>query len=270
MSSAMVGFIAANWLFEAGVWDANPILSLVVVLLVAMVTSTLVAILVERVAYRKLRNAPRLIPLITSIGVSFFIQYTFASLFGVAVRTYPQAPEMFRGSLTIGGFRMSWASVLVIIVAILSMIGLWYFVTRTKAGQAMRAVAEDKEIAALMGIDVDRTIVTVFAVGGAMAGVAALMWALLFPGRQLLHRLPARHQGIHLGGAGRHRQPRRGDGRRCPPRAVRRCGPPHPRRPRRPRRVAAEGRRRLHALVLVLVFRPSGLFSERLGSEDRV
>src|SRR5690606_36296794 len=97
-------------------------------------------------------------------------------------RTYPQAPEMFAGALSIGGFRIGKASLLVIVVAILSMIGLWYFVTRTKSGQAMRAVAEDKEIAALMGIDVDRTIVTVFAVGGAMAGAAALMWAILIRG----------------------------------------------------------------------------------------
>ena len=69
---------------------------------------------------------------------------------------------------------------MVIVVAIISAIGLWYFVTRTKTGRAVRAVAEDKEIAGLMGINVDRTIVTTFAIGGAMAGVAALMWALLF------------------------------------------------------------------------------------------
>ncbi|MFP3914953.1 MAG: branched-chain amino acid ABC transporter permease, partial [Actinomycetota bacterium] len=182
MSGAMVGFIAANWLFENGVWASNPIVSLLVVLAVAMFTSTLVAILVERVAYRPLRGSPRLIPLITSIGVSFFLQYTFGGLFGVGVRTYPQAPGMFQGDVSILGIPIERTSVLVIVVAILSMIALWYFVTRTKAGRAMRAVAEDKEIAALMGINVDRTIVTVFAVGGAMAGVAGLMWAILFRG----------------------------------------------------------------------------------------
>jgi len=87
MSGAMVGFIAANWLFENGTWAANPFFALLVVLVVAMGTSTLVAVLVERIAYRRLRGSPRLIPLITSIGVSFFLQYTFAGLFGVGIRT---------------------------------------------------------------------------------------------------------------------------------------------------------------------------------------
>ena len=267
----MVGFIAANWLFDAGIWAANPILSLLIVLAVAMLTSTLVAILVERVAYRKLRGAPRLIPLITSIGVSFFLQYTFATLFGVGVRTYPQAPEMFAGALSIGGFRIGKASLLVIVVAILSMIGLWYFVTRTKSGQAMRAVAEDKEIAALMGIDVDRTIVTVFAVGGAMAGVAALMWAILFRGVNFFtgflpgikaftsavlggigNLVGAMGGGVLLGlfeGVG-------------PLLILGGLGIPGV---SQLKDVVA-----FTALVLVLVFRPSGLFGERLGSEDRV
>jgi len=271
MSGTLVGFIAANWLFENGVWEANPFLSMFVVLIVAMFTSTLIAVIIERVAYRRLRGAPRLIPLITSIGMSFFVQYTFAGLFGVGFNTYPAPPEVIAGTVSLFGLQVRTTQLTVIVIAILSMAGLWYFVTKTKSGRAMRAVAEDKEIAGLMGINVDRTIVTVFAVGGAMAGVAALMWSLLFrsvnfftgfiPGIKAFtaavlggigNIAGAMGGGVLLGlfeGVG-------------PLLILGGLGIP--------------GASQLKdavafvALVLVLVFRPSGLFGERLGSEDRV
>lgn len=271
MSGTLVGFVAANWLFENGIWDANPFLSLFLVMVVAMITSTLLAVIIEKVAYRPLRGAPRLIPLITSIGMSFFVQYTFAGLFGVSFKTYPQAPEVISGTVNIFGLQVRTTQLTVIIIAIVSMIGLWYFVTKTKSGRAMRAVAEDKEIAGLMGINVDRTIVTVFAVGGAMAGVAAVMWSLLFrsvnfftgfiPGIKAFtaavlggigNIAGAMGGGVLLGlfeGVG-------------PLLILGGLGIP--------------GASQLKdavafiALVLVLVFRPSGLFGERLGSEDRV
>jgi branched-chain amino acid transport system permease protein len=271
MSGTLVGFIAANWLFENGVWEANPFLSMFVVLIVAMVTSTLIAVIIERFAYRRLRGAPRLIPLITSIGMSFFVQYTFAGLFGVGFNTYPPPPDVIAGTVNLFGLEVRTTQLTVIVIAVLSMIGLWYFVTKTRAGRAMRAVAEDKEIAGLMGINVDRTIVTVFAVGGAMAGVAALMWSLLFrsvnfftgfiPGIKAFTAAVlggigniggAMGGGVLLGlfeGVG-------------PLLILGGLGIP--------------GASQLKdavafiALVLVLVFRPSGLFGERLGSEDRV
>jgi branched-chain amino acid transport system permease protein len=240
------------------------------VLVVAMLTSTLVAVLVERIAYRPLRGSPRLIPLITSIGVSFFLQYTFAGLFGRGFNTYPQVPDPFSGQVNILGIPIAATSLTVIVVAILSMIGLWYFVTRTKTGRAMRAVAEDKEIAGLMGIDVDRTIVTVFAVGGAMAGIAGLMWAILFrsvnfyigfiPGIKAFtaavlggigNLVGAMGGGILLGvfeGVG-------------PLLILDGLGIPGV---SQLKDVVA-----FTALVLVLIFRPSGLFGEQLGSENR-
>lgn len=271
MSGTMVGFITANWLFENGIWDANPFLALLLVLLTAMATSTLVAVLVERIAYKPLRGAPRLIPLITSIGMSFFLQYTFAGLFGVGFNTYPQPPEVISGSVQIFGIDVRTTQLTVIIIAILSMIGLWYFVTRTKTGRAMRAVAEDKEIAGLMGINVDRTIVVVFAVGGAMAGVAAMMWSLLFrsvnffsgflPGVKAFtaavlggigNIAGAMGGGVLLGlfeGVG-------------PLLVLGGLGIPGV--------SQLKDAVAFVALVLVLIFRPSGLFGERLGSEDRV
>jgi branched-chain amino acid transport system permease protein len=180
MVGAMVGFFAADALFEAGLWEANFILSIFIVLLVAMFTSTFTAVLIEKIAYQPLRNAPRLIPLITSIGVSFFIQNAVQLLVGPAVKTYPAPPSWLSDPVNILGFQISGTILLVVFLAAVSMVGLWLFVERSATGRAMRAVAEDKEIAALMGINVDRVIVMTFAVGGAMAGVAALLWALMF------------------------------------------------------------------------------------------
>ena len=271
MAGTMIGFVAANNLFQNGFWDANPVPSILIVLVVAMATSTLTAILIEKVAYRRLRGAPRLIPLITSIGVSFFLQYAFSGLFGVGIRTYPSLPGALGGQVNILGMSVEVTKLMVIGVAIVSAAGLWYFVTRTKTGRAVRAVAEDKEIAGLMGINVDRTIVTTFAIGGAMAGVAALMWALLFrsvefttgflPGIKAftaavlggIGNLPgAMLGGVLLGlfeGTG-------------PLLILAGLGIPAV---SQLKDVVA-----FSALVLVLIFRPSGLLGERLGSEDRV
>ena len=179
MSGAMVGAFAANSLAQVGMWTENPFLSLVIVLLISMTTSTLVAVLLERVAYRKLRNAPRLIPLITSIGASFFIQYAFLGLFGAQTRTYPALP-ILDGSFNLFGLRISYGEALVIGAAVVMMLGLYALVEKTRAGRALRAVAEDKEIAALMGVNVNRSIVLTFAVGGAMAGAAGLLFGVVF------------------------------------------------------------------------------------------
>lgn len=179
MSGAMIGFFAANYLNQTGLWDSQPFLSLFIVLIVSMLTSTVVAVLVERVAYRPLRNAPRLIPLITSIGASFFLQYAFRGLFGAGVKSYPTVRSL-DGAWDVLGFRVIKTQGIVILAAVAMMVLLYLLVERTKTGRAMRAVAEDQEIARLMGVDVDRTIVTVFAVGGAMAGVAGLLWGLVF------------------------------------------------------------------------------------------
>jgi branched-chain amino acid transport system permease protein len=182
MVGAIVGFYTANALFDAGVWESNFILSILIVLVVAMATSTFTAVLIEKIAYRPLRDAPRLIPLITSIGISFFIQNAVQLLVGPAVKTYPAVPTWLSDPIIVLGFKIPGTVILVLTLALVSMVGLWLFVERSATGRAMRAVAEDKEIAALMGINVDRVIVMTFAVGGAMAGVAALLWALMFRG----------------------------------------------------------------------------------------
>ena len=180
MAGSMSGFLVADALFDSGLWESSFPLAFAIVLLTATATSALVAVVIERVAYRPLRNAPRLIPLITSIGMSFFVQYAVKGLVGDGFKNYPQLPEGFRERVGFFGLEIEGIKLFVIVTAIVSMFVLWLFVERSRTGRAIRAVAEDKEIAALMGIDVNRTIVTTFAIGGAMAGVAGLLWALLF------------------------------------------------------------------------------------------
>jgi branched-chain amino acid transport system permease protein len=179
MVGAFTGFIMANKLDEAGWWGGSTFIpALLLTVIVCTLVSMATAIIMERVAYRPLRGSPRLIPLITSIGVSFFIQNAVILLFGPGAKGYPSNPDWLED--TIPGLGIEVKKLVVVVVAAISMAGLWYFVERTKTGKAMRAVAEDKEIASLMGIDVNRTIVTTFAVGGAMAGIAGILWGILF------------------------------------------------------------------------------------------
>lgn len=179
MSGAIIGFFVSDSLDNFGYWDSNPVLSLLLALLASMLTSTLVAVIVERVAYRPLRAAPRLVPLITSIGMSFTLQQIFRGLFGSGIKTYPVS-SLLQGQITFLGVSLLGSQVLVIGTALLMMLGLYIFVEKTKTGKAMRAVAEDKEIAALMGINVDRIIVITFAVGGLMAGTAGVLYGQVF------------------------------------------------------------------------------------------
>jgi branched-chain amino acid transport system permease protein len=179
MCGAMAAHFTTRALASAGIWNSSPVVSLVLTLIVCMAVSASIAVLLERVAYRPLRGAPRLIPLITSIGASFFLQYAVAGLFGTDQKSFPEL-DVLQGSLSVLGLEVLKVQALVIVAAVVMMVGLYLFVEKTKAGKAMRAVAEDQEIARLMGINVDRTIVLVFAVGGAMAGAAGLLYGLEF------------------------------------------------------------------------------------------
>jgi len=274
MSGAFTAFFVAQSFAEPGpngeapLLVANPLLALIIVFLVAMITSTVVAVALERIAYRPLRRAPRLVPLITAIGASFFLQYTFRGFYGSGVEAYPQVPAL-KGDLLISDLLLAlalalvyglgaWALVpayryfkktlagrinagwvpflmtavililvsyivvpllhgvfvsvinssfplapeaiqelevstraevpapisriqfVVIMASVLLMAGLYYFVQFTKVGKAMRAVAEDKDVSALMGVDVDRIITMTFALGAILAGAAGVLYALIF------------------------------------------------------------------------------------------
>lgn len=179
MAGPLTAFFLADGLAKSGFLLANPVLSLILVAGFAMLISVTVAVLLERIAYRPLRHAPRLVPLITAIGASFFLQYTFRGFFGTQFKVYPEIP-ILQGVLNIGVLRISYIQILVIIAAALLMLGLQLFVQKTRTGKAMRAVAESRESAALMGINVDNIIVTTFVLGGALAGAAGVLYALLF------------------------------------------------------------------------------------------
>jgi branched-chain amino acid transport system permease protein len=180
----MVGPFTAVFLAEAlnraGLFESSPILSLLLITLLSAAVSCVIAILLERIAYRPLRTAPRLVPLITAIGASFFLQYTFRGLYGSGIRAYPAIP-ILQGAWTLGTLRVFKTDVVIIVSALVMMLVLYAIVQKTKMGKAMRAVSEDKEVATLMGIDVDRVIVVTFALGGAAAGVAGILYALAFP-----------------------------------------------------------------------------------------
>jgi branched-chain amino acid transport system permease protein len=179
MSGPLTAYFVATSFDESGFLDRQPILSLLIILVVAMTISTVIAVLLERIAYRPLRRAPRLIPLITAIGASFFLQYAFRGLFGSGIKSYPE-PAILAGKWVILGIPILKIRVVVIISAILMLAGLYIFVQRSKVGKAMQAVSEDKDTAALMGIDVDRIVVITFVVGGALAGAAGVLYALMF------------------------------------------------------------------------------------------
>jgi branched-chain amino acid transport system permease protein len=179
MTGTFTAFFFARWMGDTGFLNRQPILALAILFAISMTVSATVAILLERVAYRPLRGAPRLVPLITAIGASLFLQNSVRGLYGASAEAYPRI-NIMQGTWTILGNPISRAQIVVILAAALLMLGLYLLIVRTKTGRAMRAVGEDKEIAALMGIDVDRTIVTTFALGGLLAGAAGILYIFLF------------------------------------------------------------------------------------------
>ena len=180
MSGIMTSTIfVAMPMSESGYLDAHPVLGLTIIAVVTMLVSVGIALLTERVAYRPLRGAPRLVPLITAIGASFFWQYFFRGLYGSEVKAFPLI-ESIAGKTTIFGVEILKSQVLVIIVAIIMLVGLNLFVVKTKVGKSIRAAAENKDVARLMGIDVDRAITITFTMGAAMAGIAGVLYALVF------------------------------------------------------------------------------------------
>lgn len=180
MAGAFTAVFLAQYLSSIGFLDSNPVLGVFALILLAGTVSTLIAVFLERIAYRPLRNAPRLVPLITAIGASFALQYTFRGLYGAEFRAYPTVKAL-TGLVNVFGFSVPLVQLVVLGAAIVLMIVLWLFVERTKMGKAMRAVSEDKDVARLMGIDIDRVIVTTFAIGGALAGVAGVFNGLFRP-----------------------------------------------------------------------------------------
>jgi branched-chain amino acid transport system permease protein len=155
------------------------ILTIVVMMLAGMVVSVITAVLLERLAYRPLRTAPRLVPLISAIGASFFLQYSALIIFGALPHPY-RKPAVINGIWKIGdtGIAITYTGIFIFITSIVLMVALQLIVRRTKMGRAMRSVAEDKDIATLMGVNVDQVIVFTFVLGAALAGAGGVMFGL--------------------------------------------------------------------------------------------
>ena len=170
---------------SAGLLDVLPwVLVLLLALVAGMLASGLAAVAVERVAYRPLRHAPRLIPLISAIGVSFFLQdliRLFESIwrnsFNLVYPTMDALNQRFELTSTID---VSVKSLVVIVAALLMLWALYVLVNRTKIGTAIRAVAEDQAAASLMGINVNRMISLTFLIGGAMGGAAGVLFGVQY------------------------------------------------------------------------------------------
>ncbi|MDP4152403.1 MAG: branched-chain amino acid ABC transporter permease [Bacillota bacterium] len=145
----------------------------------AVVLCAILGVLIEIVAYKPLRNSPRMSALITAIGVSLFLENLFMLLFSPDPRNVPQ---MFNVTMpSIGGFNLSFPTLITIIVSVLIMIGLQVFIKKTKIGKAMRAVSEDTDTARLMGVNVNATISITFAIGSGLAAVATVLYASAYP-----------------------------------------------------------------------------------------
>lgn len=189
MVGAIAGWASFAPLVSSNLWFTNRFVSLAIVFPVCVASSSGLAVALERVVYRPLRGAPRLTLMVASIGASVFLQYAVLTLVGPLTKAWPTPPEL-RGWWTVLGFRVFRTQVPVMTGAALMFAVLYLIVERSRTGRAMRAVGEDIQAATLMGVDVDRTIARTFAVGGAMAGAGAFLFALLFPRIDFLTGLP--------------------------------------------------------------------------------
>ena len=181
MVGAYVGFFVIQWF--GGPSSLNipvPLLLLIMFVLAAGLVGGL-GVAIERFAYRPLRDAPRIAPLITAIGISFFLENAALLLFGAQFRLYNTADFISLSSgITIGSVTIDSVQIMVLVLGLVLTVGLRELVNRTKLGKQMRAVAADREAAEMMGINVNFVIAATFFLGSALAGVAGVMGGLLF------------------------------------------------------------------------------------------
>ena len=185
MVGSFIGFGALQLLGGSSHPVVPTWLLLVLVTLAAMAGCAVLGVVIERFAYRPLRDAPRIAPLISALGVSFFLVNSMQLLFGATPRTYDtfslsNGALYYRG-LDIGNVKVPLLRIVTIVAAFVLMVVLWYLVNRTRTGKAMRATSFDREAAAMMGIDIDRVIVFTFVLGSALAGAAGVLFAMRVP-----------------------------------------------------------------------------------------
>ncbi|MGW6704004.1 branched-chain amino acid ABC transporter permease [Streptomyces sp. NPDC054956] len=176
----MLGAFAGLWLLGAlGGFSASiPVLALLLVLVVSMLATGAAGVLIERVAYRPLRKAPRLSLLITAVGASFVVEYGVRIAVGPNPQVYPM--RLDGRALNLFGARFTPQQLLLMGVAVVLMLGLDAWINRSREGRAMRAIALDQKASLLMGIDVDKVISRTFFVGSALAGAAGVMAGMFY------------------------------------------------------------------------------------------
>lgn len=177
MMGAFTGYYTLNG-FEkhSGLNDSVPVLTIAIAILLGMVVAVTLALVMERIAYRPLRRAPRLAPLISAIGVSILLRNIMLRATNAQGKVYPKVFP--RTAVEVGEIRLLYVQIFLIVLSFVFLGLLYLFIQRTKAGVAIRAVAEDRDTASLMGINVDRTIMTTFAVGAALAGAAGVVYGM--------------------------------------------------------------------------------------------
>lgn len=180
MCGAFFTVFLAIWTAQEGLLERAPAITVLSWILFAALISMAVAVLVERLAYKPLRNKPRLVMLISAIGASFFLQYTARGFFSTAFRSYPTVPGL-DGRLELGQIAVPHVQITVFAVALTLMAGLYILVEKTRIGRAMRAVSENMETARLMGVNIERVIMFTFGIGGALAGAAGVINGLYKP-----------------------------------------------------------------------------------------
>ena len=181
MVGAYIGFFVIQWFGGAQHLSIPVPLLLVIMFVLAAGLVGGLGVAIERFAYRPLRDAPRIAPLITAIGVSFFLESSALLLFGAQYRVYNTADFISLSSgIQIGSVTIDSVQILVLVLGVVLMAGLQLLVNRTRLGRQMRAVAADREAAEMLGINVNFVITATFFLGSALAGVAGIMGGLLF------------------------------------------------------------------------------------------
>ncbi|MEP6910238.1 MAG: branched-chain amino acid ABC transporter permease [Actinomycetota bacterium] len=179
LGGMLVATLTVSWGLSAG--DSAAVLwpLILLMLVLTMAFCATINVTIELVAYRRLRNAPRLAPLITAIGMSFILQNISLVWKGARPTSVPSI--LPRGEVfSVGGIAYTWNKLIVLLFTIPVLLVLIWLVQQTKQGKAMRATAQDREAAAMMGINVNRTISFTFLIAGGLAGAAGLLYALYF------------------------------------------------------------------------------------------
>src|SRR6266567_9105372 len=181
MVGAFIGFFVIQWFGGAAHLSIPvPLLLLIMFVLAAALVGGL-GVAIERFAYRPLRDAPRIAPLITAIGISFFLESAALLLFGAQYRVYNTSEFISLSSgIQIGSVTIDSVQIMVLVLGLALMFGLRQLVIQTRLGRRMRAVAADREAAEMLGINVNFVITATFFLGSALAGVAGIMGGLLF------------------------------------------------------------------------------------------